>query len=207
MVKRKDDTLGIERGKPLVLPDGTTVSKKEDGTKVIETKDQREAREFMDELLADPFLNANDTYQRTLADVTVTAKQFNPVMLVLAYSMWGLDNQSIARFLDLTDDQVDRITTSDLFVRTRQEMLEAIRYAEAATIHGYLSEKARIAAATIAHALSSDNADTRMTAAKDILDRSGFRPADRVEHTHRFEDELRIVHLQETEHVDVDTGV
>lgn len=208
MAKRKEPNVhGIEKGKPLQLPDGTTVRQGADGKNVVETQEQREAREFMDELLADPFLEGGNTFKRTLADVNVVAKQFNPVMLVLAYSMWGLDNEAIARYLDLSDEQVAGITSSDLFVRTRQEVLEAIRFVESTTIHGYLSEQARLAAATIAAELRSKDGERRLTAAKDILDRSGYRPTDRVEHTHRFDDELRIVHLQEATAVDVDTGV
>lgn len=199
---------GVEKGKPLVLPSGTIVHKDSDGTTTLETKDEQEARRMIDEALADPFDESNvETFQRTLADVTVPAKQFNPVMLVLAYTMWGLEPHAIARYLDLSEEQVNSVIASDLFSQTRKEMLEAIRYAEASSVHGYLSNKARAAALVIAKNLSSKNDDVAMAAAKDVLDRAGFRPADRVEHTHRFEDELRIVHLREGDDLDINIGV
>jgi hypothetical protein len=45
--------------------------------------------------------------------------------------------------------------------------------------------------------MNGKDGDRSLAAAKDILDRSGFRPSDRVEHVHKFEDELRIVYVKE----------
>lgn len=200
--------LNIEKGKPLILPSGTTVEKDESGRVKVETKKQREDAAFMDELLSDPFMDEEvETFQRTLADINVPVAQFNPVMLVLSYSMWGLDNNSIGRYLNITEDQVASIVGSDLFIETRKQILEAIRYAEASSIHGYLSQKAKKAATVIANSMSSRKEDISMAAAKDILDRAGYRPVDKVEHSHKFDDELRIVHLQEAKTVDIDIGV
>ena len=204
---KKRNTFGIKEGEPLVLPSGTIVHQEHNGTTTLETKEQQEERARIDETLHDPFTTEVETFQRTLAEVDVAAKQFNPVMLVLAYSMWGLEPYAIARYLELPEEQVDAIMDSDLYNKTRKEMLEAIRYAEASSIHGYLTQKARAAALVVASNLSNKKADIAMAAAKDVLDRAGFRPADRVEHSHKFEDELRIVHLREAEEVNIDVGV
>lgn len=198
----------IKKGEPLRLPSGTIVHKDSDGKTTLETAEQQENRRLIDEALADPFDDgATDTYKRTLADINVSSKQFNPVMLILAYSMWGLEQYAIARFLDISEDQVRSVMASDLFAQTRKEMLEAIRYAEASSVHGYLTNKARAAAIVVVEQLTSNKPDVAMAAAKDVLDRAGFRPADRVEHTHRFEDELRIVHLKEGDDLDINIGV
>lgn len=204
----KVNEFNIVKGEPLVLPSGTKVEKTADGKINVETKKQREDKALMDEILTDPFMDENvETFQRTLADINVTREQFNPVMLILSYTMWGLDNNAIARFLNLTEEQVETITQSDLFMETRKEILESIRYAEASSIHGYLSEKARAAAKVMVSALSSKKEENSMAAAKDILDRSGFRPVDKVEHSHKFDDELRIVHLNEAKTINIDVGV
>jgi hypothetical protein len=86
-------------------------------------------------------------------------------------------------------------------------MLEAIRYAEQSTIHGYLTQKARQAAATVAASMSAKKEETRLAAANSVLDRAGFRPVDRVEHTMRFEDELRIVHIQKDKTPTIDVEI
>lgn len=202
------NNLGIKKGAPLTLPDGTIINKDADGKTVVKTKEQQEAEAAIDEIADDPFEDEEiEFYQRTLADITVEPKQFNPVMLILSYTMWGLTANAISRYLAIPEEQIIEIQSSDLYAKTRKEMLEAIRYAEAGAIHGYLSRKARDAAITIAHAMANGKPDTKLKAAQDILDRSGFRPVDRVEHSHRFEDELRIVHLQESKDVDLDVGV
>lgn len=195
----------IEKGQPLVLPDGTVIDKAANGKTVIKTPEQEAERRVLDEILSDPFADPKgDTFKRTLADVNVDVKQFNPVMLILGYNLWGLDANAIGRLINLEVEKVKQVMDSDLFHRTRTEMLEAIRYAEAASIHGYLSNKSRVAAATIASMMTSKKDDVAMAAAKDVLDRSGFRPVDRTEHVHKFEDELRIVHILEDRPVELD---
>lgn len=192
-------------GEPLVLPNGTVIKAGEAGTEVV-TAEEQEAEKEVDEVLEDPFTDG-ESFQRNLSNVRVEAKEFNPVMLVLGYSMWGLDPSAIARYLNLEHETVENIIASDLYSETRKELLEAIRYAENSSIHGYLSQQARKAAITIAHGMKSPSMDIKIAAAKDILDRTGFRPADRVDHVHKFEDELRIKYVQEGETPKIDVGV
>jgi hypothetical protein len=199
---------GIEKGQPLVLPNGTKIDKDEEGGTVVQTKKEQEEKALLDEILADVFLDPNvETFQRTLADINVPKQEFNPVMLVLSYSMWGLDDHAIARFLEIDVSAVEHIKSTELYTRTRTEMLEAIRYAEQSTIHGYLTQKARQAAATVAASMSAKKEETRLAAANSVLDRAGFRPVDRVEHTMRFEDELRIVHIQKDKTPTIDVEI
>lgn len=188
---------GIEKGKPIVLPNGTELRPTEEGVPEVFTQDAQEAEQEIDDVLEDPFEDQLERFERTLADVNVTAKEFNPVMLILAYSMWGLDMHAIARFLNLDVQQVQSVMLTDLFTNTRKELLEAIRYAEASSIHGFLSQQARQAAIVKATGLKSKNEDVRQSAASDILDRTGFRPADRVEHVHRFDDEMVIRYVKD----------
>lgn len=199
-------TLEIKKGQPLTLPNGDVVlPPKEDGQGAqlhrapeIDDEAQEEIADVaLDGLLGDPFDNAPQLVKRTLADVDHNVKQQNAVMIILAYEFWGLDDYAIARIINSDPNTIERIRGSDLYVRVRQEMLAAFEYAQASTIHGYLSQKARPAAATMVGMLKSKSADTRMSAAKDILDRTGFRPADRIEHVHKFEDELRIKYVED----------
>ena len=197
----------IVPGQPFKLPNGTEVRPTEDGTPEVVKEEEVQAENDIDEVLEDPFEEDTGGFVRTLADVRVEAAQFNPVMLILAYSMWGLEAHSIARLLNQDLDVIKGVMASELFTDTRKQILEAIRYTEASTIHGFLTQKARKAAIKMAAALNSKSDDNRIAAAKDILDRAGFRPADRVEHSHRFEDELRIVMVEETKSPEIEVEI
>lgn len=188
----------IEPGKPFVLPGGVEVRPAEEGQgATVVTPEELEAEDELEEELLDPFEDAQVEFRRTLADVRLSAKQFNPIMLVLAYSMWGLDVPAIARLLEIEQEAVEAVMQNEMYSDTRKQMLEAIRYAESGTIHGYLTQKAKRAAVVMGGLLNSKLPDIKMAAAKDILDRANFRPVDRVEHVHKFEDELRIVRIEE----------
>lgn len=200
--------LRIEKGAPLKLPDGTVLLPKENeyGEKLI-SREMRAADKELAEACEDPLSSVPaDAYVRTLADVTVGPKKMNSTMIVLAYAMWGLNRYAISHLVNASVDQVTAIQESDLYQQLRRDMVDAIRFAETASIHGYLANEAMQAARVMAAALKNKDPDTRMAAAKDILDRTGFRPVDRTEHVHRFEDELRIVHLTDSpqKHIDLE---
>lgn len=197
--------IDIIAGQPIVLPDGTKILPGKTGSDKVLTKEEEQIEQELDDVLDDPYEDA-EPFRRTLADITTDAKQFNPVMLVLAYSMWGLDASAIAILLRQERRSIEQIMESDLFITTRKQMLESIRYIETGAIHGYLATKALDAAKVVAKTLHDKDGDRKLRAAQDILDRTGFRPADRVEHVMRFEDELRIVHLQETRTPTIDVG-
>lgn len=193
--------MNIEKGKPLTLPDGTQIlpSADADGSKVLSAEkieQKKTADEIMVQLkdkLAAPFDNdMTSPVKRTLADVEVDFNQMNVIMLTLAYSMWGLDTFAIARLLKINDAAVDSIQSTDLYIQTKEQLIEALHHAEASTVHGFIQSKAITAANVVALSLASRKEENRLTAAKDLLDRAGYRPADRVEHSHKFEDELRI---------------
>ena len=59
-----------------------------------------------------------------------------------------------------------------------------------------LAKNARNAAATMVEALQAGNRSDRMAAARDILDRSGHRPADIIEHRHRVDGGLVIEYIK-----------
>lgn len=189
----------IKKGEAFTLPDGTKVLPEPDssGSKVLSAVEQETAAELK-EVVEEPFTNEfADTYKRTLADVNVEPKRMNATMLVVSFSMWGLDNYAIASLLGTTVEAIEVVKNTELFDELHTQMVEAVRYAETSSIHGYLAHRAMDAARVVGSMLKDKDHDRRLSAAKDILDRSGFRPVDRVEHSHKFDDELRIVHIQE----------
>ena len=198
----------IVKGQLLQLPDGSILLPAADntGSKVVTPEriaEQAAHKEVMAELaaIADaPFDNPHtDTVKRTLADINVDFARMNVIMLVISYTLWGLDKFAIARLLNTTEDNVEAFLESDLFIECREQVIEAVRYAEASSVHGYISSKTLDAAKVISTSLKNASADVRLAAAKDILDRGGFRPVDRVEHVHRFDDELRIRYVRDAD--------
>lgn len=190
--------IDVKQGEPFTLPDGTTIhpgSGEKGNANTITRK--IDPIEESDEELAEDVFEGGLSFKRNLADLPAPQSRLNPLMLVLAYHMWGLDSTAIAMFLDLQEEQVEAVMCDDMFVAMRKDILEAIRYAEIGNIHGYLAQKSLRAARTVVKHMNSKDGDRSLAAAKDILDRSGFRPSDRVEHVHKFEDELRIVYVKE----------
>ena len=49
--------------------------------------------------------------------------------------------------------------------------------------------------------MDSDNETTRMSAAKDVLDRAGQRPADVIEHKHKMEGGLTIEYVEKKDDI------
>lgn len=196
--------LNIEPGKPFTLPDGTIINPSDDaGEKVVTPQDTELAKELAGVFEDVDMGEFTETFHRSLADIDLPYKQMTSVLTVLAYSMWGLPIHAIARVLNVSEKAIQDVTELEGYSKVKQELLEGIRYSESSTVHGFLTQKARTAAGVMANSLGSKSPDIRITAAKDILDRSGFRPADKVEHLHRFQDELRIVHITDKETQDI----
>jgi hypothetical protein len=188
----------IEKGKPLQLPNGATILPSEEGgskvVKVEEVTIATKAKEIVDAMMQ----SKDITVRRSLADVTVDFNQFNVVMLVTSYTMWGLDSFAIGKLLNLSESVVERVRDSETATEVHEQLIEAHKHAMAATVHGYITSESITAAATVVAAMSHKKTDIALSAAKDVLDRGGFRPVDRVEHSHSFEDELRIRYVQDT---------
>lgn len=195
----------IVKGQPLTLPDGSVLLpvSNDAGSKVMSADDvaEHEEHEKIVEELSDALEDAYDneftqTYKRTVADIDMPLEQMNIIMLTASYTMWGLDSFGVSRVLGVDESTIDRLKQSDAYSETMQQLTEALRYAEASTVHGYIAHKAKTAAKVVVSSLKNKSADIRMAAAKDILDRAGYRPADRVEHKHTFDDELRIRYVE-----------
>src|SRR5687768_4424288 len=166
-------TFEIVKGQPLTLPDGTVVLPDVDpdtGSKVV-TKEELEAEAEIKDALDEPMDNDyTQLYQRTLADVSVEHQRMNAIMLMVGYTMWGLNIHAIARLMNVDAETVERIQDIDLFQETKTQLIEAIRYAETATVHGYLASQAHKAARVVAATLANPSGDLKLAAAKDILD-------------------------------------
>jgi len=120
----------------------------------------------------------------------------NAVGAILSYTLFGMDDEEIAIATKLTVDQVGRLKMSDAYGQMHEAIVRTIVDSETDVVRDMLAKNARNAAATMVEALQAGNRSDRMAAARDILDRSGHRPADIIEHRHRVDGGLVIEYIK-----------
>lgn len=130
--------------------------------------------------------------RRKLSDLPDVPRTMNPISVVLSYTLFGLDNEEIALATNLRVSQVATIKMSDAYRSMHDTVVATVLGAESDDIRTLFTQHARSAAHEMASMLKSPAAAIRMAAAKDILDRGGFRPSDVVEHRHSMAGGLTI---------------
>lgn len=193
--------------KPLRLHDGTLVYK--DGRVVkplpekrpvateqlIEVPTHREAQQLVVQT------------RKKLSDLPEVPKTMNAVSAVLAYSLFGLDDDEIALAIGVSPDRVASIRQLDAFGTMRNDIMANILSAEQDDIRNLFVQHARSAAGAVADVMARGKPSDRLKAAADILDRSGFRPADVIEHRHKLEGELTIEVVRKEQHPIIDLDI
>lgn len=134
--------------------------------------------------------------RRKVADLPELPKTMNAVGAVLSYTLFGLDDDEIALATGFTVDQVGRIKVSDPYTQMHDAVVRSVLDSETDLVRDLLAKNAKNAANVMVDALQSGARSDRMAAAKDILDRSGHRPADVVEHRHRVDGGLVIEYVK-----------
>lgn len=133
--------------------------------------------------------------RRSIAELPVAPQQMNGLSLVCFYTMWGLSNQDIAIQAGCTIDQVKAIKKLPEYLKLHEDIFKSVMETEANDVRGFFQQQARGAAAKIVGLMDEEGA-LGLTAAKDVLDRAGHRPADVVEHHHRMDNALIIEYVK-----------
>lgn len=116
--------------------------------------------------------------RRSILDLTLNAQQMAVVNNVLVYTLWGLPDDEIAMQCKCTVGDVHTVRELREYTTMRDALLDGMRASYIASAHGVLSEHAVTAAKTVVSQLRSGSNRMKFDAARDILDRSGHRPAD-----------------------------
>lgn len=116
--------------------------------------------------------------RRSLLDLTLNAQQMAVVNNVLVYTLWGLPDDEIAIQCNCTTNDVNVVRDLDEYEKMRDALIGGIRASYTATAHGVISKNAVTAANVVVSNLRSGSKRMAFDAARDILDRSGHRPAD-----------------------------
>jgi len=175
---------------PLILADGTVINPV-DGSVVI------------DESLVE--IPNTETIKREIvasrmriSDLPVPPNQMNTLSVLLSYTLMGITDEDISTALLIPLEQVTTIKKSDEYTKLSDAIVANIVASDLSTVRGMFVDKSRNAANVMFGAMEDVELgiNTRMTAAKDILDRAGQRPVDVVEHRHKMEGGLTIEYVE-----------
>jgi len=178
---------------PLVLADGTKINPL-DG-KILKDDilvEVPNTREIQRDIVA---------ARKRIADLPLPPEQMNTLSLVMAYSVFGLSNKDIGSVLSLSEDQVDNIKMNNVYNELQQNMVQSIVHSDAAEVRDLFVLNSKTSAQLFIDTVKDPEMGigTRLSAANNILDRAGHRPADIVEHRHKVEGGLRIEYVKKEE--------
>lgn len=137
---------------------------------------------------------------RQLVDLPLSGGQMHLVALIAAYSVWGLRVQDIAELMKVEVARIDEIRATDIYVSFYNELLRSVLDSELEDVRDQIVTMSRAAIKKVEDILNDDeDSKTVLNAARDLLDRAGLRPVDVIEHKHKLEGALTIVHVKRGE--------
>ena len=178
---------------PLVLADGTVINPV-DG-KVVTDEELIEVpntEQIKREIVAS---------RRRISDLPVPPGQMNTISVIIAYSLFGINDEDISTTLFIPLDQVIAIKSSDAYSGLQEQFLKNILESDLASVRGMFVQKGKDAADIMFNLLNSSSEAMRITAAKDVLDRAGHRPVDVIEHRHKMEGGLTIEYVEKKDNI------
>ena len=137
--------------------------------------------------------------KRKVSDLPDAPQMMNAVAVVMIYALYGLDDEGIAEVSKLSVEQVERIRKSDPYSQMYDAVVRSVMDAETDVVREFIAKNAKGAAQIMVEALGAGNRADRMAAARDILDRSGHRPSDVVEHRHSIDGGLVIEYVKRSD--------
>lgn len=116
----------------------------------------------------------------TLAELPLPTKAMNAVSVVLMYTLVGISKAEIATATGMSLEQVERIQSGDAYQKMHSSIVESILDEDSDDVRTLLAAHSKAAARRVVSLVQSGDEVVALAAAKDTLDRSGHRPADRV---------------------------
>ncbi len=178
---------------PLVLADGTKINPL-DG-KILKDNilvEVPNTREIQRDIVA---------ARKRIADLPLPPEQMNTLSLVMAYSVFGLSDKDIGNVLSLSQDQIHNIKMNNAYNELQQNLVQSIIHSDTTEVRDLFVLNSKTSAQLFVDTVNDSEMGigTRLSAANNILDRAGHRPADIVEHRHKVEGGLRIEYVKKEE--------
>ena len=187
-----------------MLPQGTEPLILADGTKINPINGNVMSEEvFVEVPTHREFREQVVTAQMRVADLPVPPKKMNVLSIILSYSLQGISNREIAGLLYIDEEKLLNIKESSEYRELQTTIIQNITKTDLADVRSLFVENSRSAAKVMFDAVSDPDLgiSTKMTAAKDILDRAGQRPVDVVEHRHKLEGGLTIEYVEKKDNL------
>ena len=144
--------------------------------------------------------------RKRISDLPVPPHQMNTLSVILSYTMFGIDDEDISHCISVPADQIISIKQSDVYLDLQAQFIKTIAESDLSDVRSMFVQQSRNAANVMFSALDPEmGIGTRMSAAKDILDRAGQRPVDVVEHRHKMEGGLTIEYVVKDENKAIPT--
>ena len=127
----------------------------------------------------------------------------NTISVILSYTLFGISDDDISNIISLPIEQVVNIKKLDAYGELQTQFVKNIVESDLSDVRGMFVQQSRGAANVMFSAMNNEEngITTRMTAAKDVLDRAGQRPVDVVEHRHRMEGGLTIEYVEKKDDI------
>ena len=134
-----------------------------------------------------------------ISDLPIPPQQMNSLSIILSYTLQGVTDDDIATLLHIDADRVNNIKETDAYKELHQTIVKNIVESDLSDVRGLFVQKSRSAAQVMFNVLDDPDIgiNTKMTAAKDVLDRAGQRPVDVVEHRHKMDGGLTIRYVDD----------
>jgi len=172
---------------PLVLADGT----------VIDPSTGKQRRpEYLEVPSNSEAIRVVASTRKKLIDLPDVPERMNIISCILSYHMFGLQDAEIAVAVNLPIERIVAIKMLEAFSKMQSVVTEQMVAADKGEVQAVLENAAVTGANTIVHLMQfADDEKVQLTAAKDVLDRNGHRPADILEVRHSMSNSLTIEHI------------
>lgn len=142
---------------------------------------------------------------RRLGDLPDIPKVVNAVNVVVCYTLFGLPDGDICSATKLSPEQLAKLRATDAYEHMKGTIVRGVLDSEASSVRDLFQQHSRAATMVMVESLRQGSRADRLSAARDLLDRAGHRPADVVEHRHRVDGGLVIEVVRKDERENVPT--
>jgi hypothetical protein len=138
-----------------------------------------------------------------VSDLPVPPDQMNTLSVIIGYSMMGVSDDDIANVIMIPLEQIKSIKLSDEYRLVQDGIVNNIMNSDSSSVRNMFVEGSRNAASLMVQVVNDSEMgiNTRMSAAKDVLDRAGQRPVDVIEHRHKMEGGLTIEYVEKKDDI------
>jgi len=138
--------------------------------------------------------------RRKLVDLPGTPQQLSTYGAIIAYTASGISDAEIGVALGITAEQVAAIKRTPSYLAMESYVIEAARRVAENEVQQILAAKEKKAATRLAELVDSVDEKIALTAARDVLDRRGHKPSDKVDVRQQMESTFRIV-IEDKRHI------